>query len=177
MYGFAPAALLVGMLARGRARLLAARVDDLERELRRRCEGLSSAVDTELGKQRTLLARVAGGEAIDAEMIREGRLWRELSPEQGKALFDELGAELLLLDVRTPAEQSGGVIPGARLLPLDELEERIAELPRDGRRVLVYCAGGGRSAAACEFLSHEGIGGLHNLAGGISAWPGPVKRP
>ena len=51
------------------------------------------------------------------------------------------------------------------------------EIPRDGRRTLVYCAGGSRSAAACEFLSREGYDELYNLEGGFQAWSGPRAKP
>jgi rhodanese-related sulfurtransferase len=42
---------------------------------------------------------------------------------------------------------------------------------------LIYCAGGGRSAAACEFLASKGYTNLHNLEGGFGAWQGPRARP
>ena len=41
-----------------------------------------------------------------------------------------------MLDVRTSAETAGGVIPGAILIPVDELEARVRELPKDGRATL-----------------------------------------
>jgi len=62
------------------------------------------------------------------------------------------------------------------LIPVQELPERLSDLPRDGRKTLVYCAGGGRSAAACEMLTREGYANLHNLTGGIGAWGGPIER-
>jgi rhodanese-related sulfurtransferase len=43
--------------------------------------------------------------------------------------------------------------------------------------MLVYCAGGGRSAAACEFLSRSGFENVFNLEGGFMSWSGPTARP
>ena len=55
----------------------------------------------------------------------------------------------------------------------DELEARAHELPKDGKPLVIYCAAGVRSAAACEYLSSLGHDGLYNLAGGFAAWTGP----
>ena len=63
------------------------------------------------------------------------------------------------------------------LIPLDELPKRVREVPRNGKTTLVYCAGGARSASACEFLSEQGLGGLLNLTGGFSSWSGPRAKP
>jgi rhodanese-related sulfurtransferase len=59
---------------------------------------------------------------------------------------------------------------------MDELDDRKEEIPKD-RTVLVYCASGGRSAAACDALAREGWSGLMNLTGGIGAWQGAVVKP
>jgi len=82
-----------------------------------------------------------------------------------------------VVDVRTPQETAAGMIPGALRIPVDEIEQRMKELPRDGRRTLVYCAGGSRSAAACEFLSRQGYEELYNLEGGFQSWSGPRAKP
>lgn len=72
-----------------------------------------------------------------------------------------------LLDVRTDGEWSAGHLPGATLIPVQELPERIAEVPRD-RPVVVYCQSGGRSAHAAEMLAAAGYD-VHDL-GGIGSW-------
>ncbi len=79
------------------------------------------------------------------------------------------GEDLFILDVRQPEEEAEGVIPGARLIPLPELPERLAELPA-GREILVHCRSGGRSARAVELLHRAGLPGAVNVAGGINAW-------
>ena len=65
----------------------------------------------------------------------------------------------------------GGHVPGALWIPVDQIETRAREVPRDGR-VLVVCAAGGRSASACDFLSSRGWTNLTNVLGGMSAYPG-----
>jgi rhodanese-related sulfurtransferase len=150
-------------------------LDELRSDHRRQLENLASELRAELTTTRQLLAELAAGARLDREQILEGRLWRDVDTAEGKALV--ASGTINLLDVRTPQETAGGIIPGAQLIPVDQLEERLRELPKNGRPTLVYCAGGGRSAAACEFLSSQGIAGLHNLAGGINSWNGPVERP
>ena len=62
-------------------------------------------------------------------------------------------------------------MPGARLIPLDELPERLGELDR-ALPTIVYCAAGVRSRAAASVLQNAGFARPHSLAGGIRAWQG-----
>jgi rhodanese-related sulfurtransferase len=107
--------------------------------------------------------------------VMAGQLWRDIDPREAQKLV-EAGA-VNLVDVRTPQETAGGIIPGALLIPVDELERRQRELPKNGKATLVYCAGGGRSAAACEMLSAQGFSGMLNLTGGFNSWAGPRVKP
>jgi rhodanese-related sulfurtransferase/rubrerythrin len=77
--------------------------------------------------------------------------------------------ELLLLDVRQPGEYEAGHIPGARLLPLPDLGDRLAEL-NPAHPILVYCAVGGRSRMAAQILAGKGFETVYNLSGGFKAW-------
>ena len=76
-----------------------------------------------------------------------------------------------LLDVREPFEWDIVNLSefGASLIPLGELNERIAELPSD-REIVVHCRSGVRSAKAADILSDSGFSGLYNLNGGILGW-------
>lgn len=168
-------ALLVGLYALGRAANANARAEELERDLRRRAENALEEARREVEVVKKLVAALAEGGTLTREQVLEGRLWSDVSPDQGRKLVE--GGDVRLVDVRTPQETAGGVIPGALLIPIDELEARLREVPRDGKRTLVYCAGGGRSAAACEFLSQQGYSNLLNLEGGFSSWSGPRARP
>ena len=172
--GIALLALLVALIARSAASKPAQAIEDAKVDARRRDENLKEELEAELATLRRTLARIAGGESISPEMVLEGRLWREASTDEGKRMVAAGGVRIL--DVRTPQETSRGIIPGAILMPVQELEERWREIPRDGKPMLVYCAGGERSAAACEFLSRQGHEKLHNLAGGFLAWSGPTGK-
>jgi rhodanese-related sulfurtransferase len=77
-------------------------------------------------------------------------------------------AGALLLDVREPAEWRAGHAPGARHIPLAEIQGRLGGLPRD-RRVVVVCRSGGRSARATALLARSGFEAV-NLNGGMRAW-------
>jgi len=81
------------------------------------------------------------------------------------------GEDLLLLDVREPAEWETARIAGAQLVPLASLPARIEELAAWRERpVVVHCHHGGRSAKACAQLAAAGFTRVENLAGGIDAW-------
>ena len=75
----------------------------------------------------------------------------------------------MLLDVRTPREWTEKHLAGSYNLPLNHLQERIAEVPRD-RRIAVHCAGGYRSSIAVSILHQHGITNLIEIAGGLAAW-------
>lgn len=89
----------------------------------------------------------------------------------------ESDAPPFLLDVRQPEEFRAARIAGATLIPLDELPERLGELPQD-RDVLCVCQSGARSSAAVRHLTGAGYRAL-NLRGGMVGWQAsglPVKK-
>lgn len=73
-----------------------------------------------------------------------------------------------LVDVREPDEYTESHVPGAQLIPLGSVPDRVAEVPTDGT-VYMICKGGGRSLKAAEFLRARGIDAV-NVAGGTMAW-------
>ena len=75
---------------------------------------------------------------------------------------------VVLIDVRMPDEYEQAHVPGALLIPLPELPERLGELP-DEETGYVICHLGGRSMKACEFLQTQGYI-MVNVAGGTQAW-------
>lgn len=74
----------------------------------------------------------------------------------------------MLLDVRTAEEYRAGAIPGAVHIPLHELRQRVAELPRD-KEIIVHCQSGQRSYYACRFLAQRGFQ-VRNLTGSYRTW-------
>lgn len=81
----------------------------------------------------------------------------------------EAGEPVVLLDVREPEETVHGVIPGARQIPLGQLEARWAEL-KNCDEIVCYCAHGMRSIAAAEILRRHGLFNATSLEGGVAAW-------
>jgi len=75
----------------------------------------------------------------------------------------------MLLDVRTPEEYAEGHIAGAKLIPVQVLAERLAEVAHD-KQVYVYCHSGKRSARAAKLLADNGFTNIENIKGGIVAW-------
>jgi adenylyltransferase/sulfurtransferase len=75
----------------------------------------------------------------------------------------------LLLDVREPSEHEVCRIPGARLIPMNSIPARLAEIPQ-GVPILVHCHHGGRSLKVTQFLRAKGYAQVSNVQGGIEAW-------
>lgn len=71
-----------------------------------------------------------------------------------------------LLDVRTTSEFFGNHVEGAVNIPLQELRERIEEVEKMDKPIVVYCLSGGRSTTAVNFLKQQGIEDVYN-GGGI----------
>lgn len=74
-----------------------------------------------------------------------------------------------VIDVRAPREWQGKRISDSINIPLSQLRERAAEIPRD-RRIAVHCAGGYRSSIAASILNQYGITNVIEMAGGTAAW-------
>jgi rhodanese-related sulfurtransferase len=83
-------------------------------------------------------------------------------------LRERLDGGAPLVDVRQPEEYEEARAPGARLIPLAEVPDRLDEFPGD-ETVYVICRSGGRSGKAVEFLRGNGIDAV-NVAGGTLAW-------
>lgn len=79
--------------------------------------------------------------------------------------------QVCLIDVRQPDEFSGelGHIPGAQLIVLDTLPERLHQIPKD-QTVVFVCKSGGRSARATAFALQSGFSEVYNLKGGMLLW-------
>lgn len=90
-------------------------------------------------------------------------------PEVDIETFAALHASgVAVIDVREPDEYEGGHVPGAALIPLGEVPERVDEVPED-RTVYLVCAVGGRSGRAAEHLLAQGRD-VVNVAGGTKGW-------
>ncbi len=132
-------------------------------------------MDAKLAFTRRHLAQVAGGSKLPADMILEGKPFADIPASAAQKMLEE-NPSLYVLDVRTAGEFTGGHIPNAKLIPIDQLEGRIGELPDKATPMIVTCAGGSRSAAACAMLAERGYGVLYNVSTGMSGWRGPVEK-
>jgi adenylyltransferase/sulfurtransferase len=79
----------------------------------------------------------------------------------------------LLLDVREPDEVATCSVAGSRSIPMRQIPENTAQLPRD-RQILVLCHHGGRSQRVTQFLRANGFANATNVAGGIDAWAAEI---
>jgi len=104
--------------------------------------------------------------------------YRDLDPEDAQtALLAQPTPRLL--DVRTEPENLSHRLPNSVWIPVQELEQRIAELDPN-EDWFVYCEHGRRSLFACEILSGAGFQKLTNIRGGMAHWVGcglPFERP
>jgi molybdopterin/thiamine biosynthesis adenylyltransferase/rhodanese-related sulfurtransferase len=104
---------------------------------------------------------------------------REISTEELKRRLDARDA-VKLIDVREADEHAAGRLPGALHIPRGYLELRIEEQARREEELIVYCAGGTRSALAARTLRELGYGRVASLAGGYNRWSDaayPVEKP
>lgn len=109
--------------------------------------------------------------------------WKNLFKPVGNLTGDEAKSYMAnheegsytLLDVRQPREYEESRIPGATLIPLPQLSDRLQELDPE-KPTLVYCAIGGRSRAAAQLLSGQGWNEVYNLKGGIKAYNGVTAK-
>lgn len=91
----------------------------------------------------------------------------EISPDKVRQWKEE-NKEFNFLDVRRDDERETASLGGIHI-PLDQLEARFEELPRDKKTLVVYCHHGVRSLYAVQFLKYHGFDAL-SLRGGIDLW-------
>ncbi len=95
-----------------------------------------------------------------------------ISPDETESFFQNNPIEsYTLLDVRQPKEYEAGHIPGAVLIPLPELPDRLTEISKD-LPVITYCRSGQRSYSAASLLKGAGFHEVYSMQGGINAWEG-----
>ena len=95
---------------------------------------------------------------------------KQITPAELAAwLADKSREQPLLLDVREPWEHDKARIAGSQLVPMGQVQARLAELD-DEKEVVAICHHGGRSMQVAMFLDKNGFPRVHNLAGGIDAW-------
>lgn len=124
----------------------------------------------DIGGIKTVMKVLAAGGRVTSDMVEDGKPFADISAADA-VIFLKENPETVVVDVRTTSEFQSGHIPGARLIPVDEIENRLSEVPREVSHLLVTCQGGARSAAACQMLSEKGYTNLLNMYDGMGAWP------
>ena len=81
----------------------------------------------------------------------------------------------ILIDVRTPKEFSLGTIEGAKNIPVDELRNRLSEIPQE-REIIIFCQVGLRGYIACRILRQKGYRRVKNLSGGYKTYFPAVQK-
>ncbi len=95
--------------------------------------------------------------------------WREIQAANPE--------EITILDIRTKAEtENEGIIPGSLNIPLDELRERLDEIPKE-KPVYIYCAAGYRGYLVMQILMQRGFTNVKNLSGGYKTYSAAVTSP
>ncbi len=169
-------AVLAVVRMRGEIKRLTREQYYLESHVKRVPDELKETV----GRLRVQLAAVAAGRPVDQNLIRDGRLYHDVTAAEAQQLYEDTIRQApdsaVLVDVRTPKEQAVRRIPGARLVPLEELDQRFGEeISSSTQKVFVFCASGERSRLACDFLGRQGYTNLYHVRDGLSGWPGATE--
>jgi adenylyltransferase/sulfurtransferase len=94
----------------------------------------------------------------------------EITPREVKKLLDEK-KDFLFIDCRLPNEAAITKIDGAKLIPLQQLAQRIGELKgHEQEKLIVHCKSGGRSMQFAQILKQQGFKDVKSMAGGILLW-------
>lgn len=105
-------------------------------------------------------------------------LWPMLRRNSGGSSVNTLQAtqlinreDALVLDVREAIEYVAGHVPGAKNVPLGQLETRVAEIQKyKAKPVIVVCASGSRASGAIAILNKLNFANVHKLSGGFPTW-------
>jgi rhodanese-related sulfurtransferase len=89
--------------------------------------------------------------------------------------YNKVTSEDILIDVRTKNEYSAGKILNAINIPVDELRNRISEIPKD-KKIYIYCLGGLRGYIAQRILLQNGYNNVLNQSGGYQIWETCTKE-
>jgi rhodanese-related sulfurtransferase len=183
LWGLAIVAAAIGVWVVRRMLTLQREINQLKRDhyyTSSRLKQVPEEIREAVQPVRLHLAKVAEGGAVPRHMILDGRLYQDVSAKEAQQVWEREATlrpdQVMFVDVRTPKEFATRRVPGARLVPFDELETRYqGEIPYTAEKVVVYCASGERSRFACDFLSHRGYTNLYHVTEGLQGWQGPTE--
>jgi len=175
------AGLVIACVALWSTRRIHREISSVKREqyyIEQKLNALPRKIESAVEPLRIHAALLARGQQVSDTLIRSGKLYHELSGAEAAQLLSlpSSGQGVFLLDVRTNAEFAKRRITGAKLIPVEDLENRFrTEIPAKAEKILVYCEGGDRSRLACDFLSRQDYANIYFLKNGLQGWPGPVE--
>jgi rhodanese-related sulfurtransferase len=175
------ASLLIAAVALWVAWRLRQELSAIKREkyyLEQKVKAVPHQIEATVEPLRIQVALLAQGKPVSNRLIRTGRLYHEISASEAEEFLSaHSGADRILwLDVRSGAEFTKRHIPGAKLMPVEDLEMRYrTEIPLALEKIIVYCAGGDRSRLACDFLSRHDFGNVYHIKDGLQGWAGPTE--
>jgi len=97
-----------------------------------------------------------------------GAGYRDVMSVDAKKIIEKK-KNVYLLDVRTSEEFRQARMKGGVLIPINEIERRLVEVPKN-RPILVYCAVGSRSNLVAKYLVNKGYGEVYNMVDGLVGW-------
>ncbi|MDD2441605.1 MAG: rhodanese-like domain-containing protein [Eubacteriales bacterium] len=134
------------------------------------CAQAASPTSTEATTTKNTTAATAATTTNTTTTTTTAATVQLVDADEALAILDNK-PDALLIDVRTEAEFKSGHIEGALLLPIDQLQAKLSELPKDkATPLVVYCRSGNRSATAAQILLQAGYSQVYDL-GGIIDWP------
>lgn len=114
-------------------------------------------------------ARYAPVCAAPATFMNASEYPLEITVAEAAALLAAESGDAILIDVREPHELAICRVAAAQHIPMRQIPEQAADLPRD-RHLLIMCHHGGRSRRVTDYLRAQGFDAVTNVAGGIDAW-------
>ncbi|MCK5882776.1 MAG: rhodanese-like domain-containing protein [Bacteriovoracaceae bacterium] len=149
--------------------IISERLDDIEK----RIGELEKMSGLELSIIRNHLVRVKNGEPLDDHFLLTGAPYRDISPGDAIAIYQNPDSNYFFLDVTEAGFNHEMRIEEAINIPLSELPRRFTEINKDKAiPIMVISENGLGSIHACELLTGKGYYNLNNISGGYEHWQG-----
>ncbi len=145
--------------------------EEFER-LERKVLELEHRVEELLNVGRNHLVRVKNKEDVSDDFILSGRKYNDLTPEKAWALYQDIEATFILLDVTARDYKLHKRIPEGVHIPWEEFQARYIEIQNKTTPILVISEDGCNSVLACDFLVKKGYFNCSNVSGGYKFWRG-----
>lgn len=149
-------------------RLLNARISALEGNLVK----LEEKTEDSLNAIKGQMIRMKTGTEVSNDMISSGRRYGDLSPDKAFKIYKNPNTDFVIIDVSDKNYQPVKEMTPSIKIPLEELANRIHEIPSKTTLLLVVSEDGVRSILASELLVNCGYLNVNNVSGGHKYWPG-----